>query len=230
MSYFKFQAKFDDPATTGKGALSQIKDGGEFWATSVEGAFPPEGTVGTVLLFNRAKITDVIGQFNSWYGFVLSDRLKALLTGFRLPTHRYYPATLSHKGRDYPGYWYLHLAWHAEDYIDYTQTKFVVKSILHDDAEPLAISTRQEYEQVRDELRKDNKTYRGIYYLDLRFVPTMELDLFPFFTKPYCSERLAHAISEHEVTGLELTHLPVFTTLEEPPYKRWIRLHGDKHE
>jgi hypothetical protein len=54
----------------------------------------------------KAKRTDVIQDFFTPQGMLVSHRLKLILEKFKLPTHRFYPATIVHKNVEYEYHWF----------------------------------------------------------------------------------------------------------------------------
>jgi hypothetical protein len=64
----------------------------------------------TVILDDSAVLTDLVSSApirNS--GFIVSSRLRTIIDEFPLPTHRYYPLPVEHRGNAITDYWWLHL-------------------------------------------------------------------------------------------------------------------------
>jgi hypothetical protein len=54
---------------------------------------------------SKAKRTDVIREFFTPYGLLVSHKLKLILEKFKLPEHRFYPSTIVHKNKEYEYHW-----------------------------------------------------------------------------------------------------------------------------
>lgn len=73
------------------------------------GQLPDDMAFPLAILARGAKPTDLISSVRTGnFGFLISDRFRAVLDGFRLAPHTYYPAPLEHKGREVGVYWWLH--------------------------------------------------------------------------------------------------------------------------
>lgn len=53
----------------------------------------------------KAKRTDIIKDFFTSDGLLVSHKLKLILETFKLPEHRFYPATIVHKKIEYKYHW-----------------------------------------------------------------------------------------------------------------------------
>jgi hypothetical protein len=70
--------------------------------------FEPNFT--TVVIHGHARLTDLISSApirNT--GYLVSDRLRAVLERFALPPHRFYPVPASYRGKPVAGYFWLQL-------------------------------------------------------------------------------------------------------------------------
>jgi hypothetical protein len=59
-----------------------------------------------LLMKVKAKKTDVIQDLFKPEGMLISNKLKLVLEKFKLPTHRFYPATIVHKNVEYEYHWF----------------------------------------------------------------------------------------------------------------------------
>lgn len=113
--------------------------------------------IGEMILYSKVKLTDVIsGSFLSQYGFIISDKLKDILTDYSMGSHKYYPLRIVHKNKDYSNYSFLRVANSANDYIDYSKSSFY--SHKSDDIiniEPIATIDIDSKDDI-DSFRKDN--------------------------------------------------------------------------
>ncbi len=64
----------------------------------------------SVLLEDQAVLTDLVGAvpLPPW-GFLVSQRFRAILDGFVLALHKYFPVPMVYRGHEVNGYWWLHL-------------------------------------------------------------------------------------------------------------------------
>ncbi|HYH69012.1 MAG TPA: hypothetical protein VD866_30235 [Urbifossiella sp.] len=69
-----------------------------------------EPDLGTAVLHGHARLTDLLSSAPfSGVGYLVSGRLRAVLEGFALPTHRFYPLAVTHRNRPVEGYAWLHV-------------------------------------------------------------------------------------------------------------------------
>jgi hypothetical protein len=74
------------------------------------GRLPDDMAFPVAVLARGAKPTDLLSSVTTGnFGFLVSDRLRFALDGFRLPPHRFFAAPLEHRGRPIGAYWWLHL-------------------------------------------------------------------------------------------------------------------------
>jgi hypothetical protein len=167
-----------------------------------------------LVLDKKAKITDVLSAaMLRLNGFLITDRVKNILTKYRLPEHRFYYAEVTDmKKNKYPYYWLQMKVDYADlKYVDIAKSEFVVKndSIIID---PKEKTTRIEVESLQDfNAKKENLSDKKIrlsrVVLNKDFADT-PLDIFtiPYFSNGWIiSEKLKDELIKTKITGVTIS-------------------------
>lgn len=73
----------------------------------------------TIEIHGQAKLVDVLSSAPiRTVGYLISERLRDILTTFNLPLHRLYQVPVTYRGRSIDGYWWLHLPHPSLDLTD----------------------------------------------------------------------------------------------------------------
>lgn len=156
----------------------------------------------------KSKLTDIISSWIiSGYGFLISKKLKTLLSKFNLCRHEYYGVTLKleNDGSIRDDYFWLHLGT-SEIYeqVDYKKSKFYTTdaSIREEDIE---LTCFQDY---KDFVNSKEPGW-GIFAEEIHFKEGYELpfDVFVFHyfsMKVYITEALKLEIEKQGITGVEI--------------------------
>ena len=108
------------------------------------------------LLTKKAKLTDIVSTaLINAAGFIVSEKVKNILSEFRLPEHKYFSAKLKYKNQIYSNYYWLHFGSDNAALIDFNNSTFVRRDPIltfNDDMEELVISNVSDLD---NESRKD---------------------------------------------------------------------------
>lgn len=78
------------------------------------------------LEFNKnAKITDVLGTYNPYFGLIVSHKFKNIVSSFNLPNHRFYKANIIYQ-KDLLNYYWLNFHDDLRKYIDFSMTEIEI--------------------------------------------------------------------------------------------------------
>lgn len=160
------------------------------------------------LIFNlakRAKLTDVLlNAAISANGLLINEKVKNLLSNFKLLNHKFYEVTIFNKNESLKYYW-LHICEpKIINSVDYQKSIFYRTQYTFRE-EIIKLTSYQEYEDLKS---KDEDAAFGVE-LDEIFLTNAfnsNLDLFtflPFDNNLYISETLKEAFENDNVTGIE---------------------------
>ena len=156
-------------------------------------------------LEKRAKITDVLSQAAiSADGLIVSEKVKRLLSNFKLIEHFFYPIEIEVK-TDLQYYW-LHLVAPLSnlDWVDFTNSSFFLKKGLRNIGE-VALSSIEDYKEKKKEQGSLIRIKASKLVLGESFNRSLDLFVLPRFgTSIYISEKLKSQIIENNISGIEL--------------------------
>ena len=152
-----------------------------------------------------AKLSDFISTPVT-HGFVVSPKVKDILSEFKLVPHKFHSAIVKHQG-DFYNYFWLHTLSDLTDYIDFQKTKFFVDYF------------NKKENEFGVESKEDLKKMIKHYILQNRFIKTEQLFLSPRFYdlmldlfiisgfdhRTYINETLRNRLLKQKVTGIEIT-------------------------
>ena len=163
---------------------------------------------------NSAKPTDFISSgMLMFHGFVMSLKAYDIISQFQIVRHRIYPFTIIHRHKRFPNYLWFHFCEDHCTIIDFPRTKFVAKSIPFThipnwDFKPEVLQI-ETYDSWLIETMKyaggKEIVVEGELYLTGK---AKELDWYYFYgihQPNRISERLAAALAEEKVTGLDIS-------------------------
>lgn len=173
---------------------------------------PPKNTnIGIVTLYKSAKVTDFIsGDHLSGNGWIVSEKVKKILSDFNIGKHLYYPIIVEHKEEKYTNYYYLQFSNDASKFVDYKKSTFYMnKSILDiaDTREDIEIDSKNEIEEKTKELRKTDEwcSIKPKTIILTNKFPAF--DLFEFHNvntiSKFISDRLKLKLESENITGYE---------------------------
>ena len=168
-----------------------------------------------LVMQNRAKPTDLISSGLS-IGFIISDKLKAIIQQFKFPPYRLYPVKILHKKVELDGYYFMHIiSDYFHDYlefVDYCQSTFSIAKIDRSNAKPISLTSKQDYLNKAKELQDDfsirKSILRRIYAEKICFNKDFAngLDCFiaPFGIDYYISQDFKNVLIEDKITGCNI--------------------------
>ncbi|MEO8239270.1 MAG: hypothetical protein ABI793_12065 [Flavobacterium sp.] len=147
----------------------------------------------------NAKITDLLGTYNPYFGLIIDEKLKDIFSNTNLPNHRFYPVNVFFKNIPLPYYWFNFYD-NIFPYLDMENSKFSVE----ENRQKLEYKFKSEnfFKEKNIECIEDfNKTLRieKIYLLD----SFPKYDLFEFENFVLISEKLLNTFKENNITGYE---------------------------
>jgi len=143
-------------------------------------------------------------------GYIISNRVKDLLSDFILPPHRYYSLPYIRqingnvkKIREF--YFWLQIILEDNyDWIDYKKSQFHIGVYIGDKVTPVKINNPPELKKVIKQVDNNEILQCRDLYLNENYM-SKKYDLF-FFENlswyPYISQRLKECLEEKEITGL----------------------------
>ena len=154
-----------------------------------------------------AKLTDVLSQASiSANGFLVNDKVKAVLSKFKLMTHKYYDASIYlPKSGETLNYYWLHLCQpELSHQLDYTksvfyETKYAFRENL------IQISSFEHYEELKS---RDKEAKFGVELDEIQVNEEFDKDLrmftfIPFAGKKSIATELKEALEANKVIGFE---------------------------
>lgn len=171
-------------------------------------SFPDSSLILNFELNKSSKITDVLSDASILArGFIVNEKVKSLLSDYKLMTHRYYDVTIkSSKIDSSMKYYWLHLCQpDLVNNIDYKRSIFYeTRWEVREDI--IELSSYSDYELLK---KNDKKAMFGVeldkIYLSDSF--NRDLDLFtflPFSNQVYISNRLSEALMKNMITGINI--------------------------
>lgn len=158
----------------------------------------------------NAKLSDLLSVAVIHGGFLISEKLKAVLEQFNLPTHKFYPAKVMHK-KQFHSYYWMHIICNLTDYVDYPKSTFFVYHNFSKNLGYVDIASKEELLQKRLKLKSDNPGKTVTIWVEkifLRASFNKQLDLFEigtFDANYYISEALHQSLIKEKITGCLIT-------------------------
>jgi len=152
---------------------------------------------------NNAKLTDVVSASITSKGFIVNDKVKIILESFNLPLHKFFPATLAHKGVLNDNFYWFFYSGDLSDFIDYSNTDFLLVDSFGERKE-ISINSKKDLKTIYNNTSTLNKIRStGIKYKD-----SIKLDLFESHladSRTFISDKLKRILEENKVTGIQIT-------------------------
>lgn len=158
----------------------------------------------------RAKLSDLLSVAPVTGGFLISDRLKAVLETCNLPPHRYYLASVMHKKDLYSTYHWMHIISNHADQVDYPKSTFFIATNFFKIGD-IELSSKEDYLQKLQKLKADNESTVTIKATEVCFNNNFDrtLDLFKignFNADCFISSSLRQKIIDAKITGVQITN------------------------
>ncbi len=164
------------------------------------------------VLPNRAILTDFLSNVFSYpNGFIVSERVKNILSKCTLQTHAFYPIVLYYKGLRIDSYFWFHIIYDLTDVVDYERSKFFIKK-LHHDLGDVSVSSKSDFLKKREAIEQE---YSGqnvtLWTKKVQFLSHANFDFFKigmFDSRCFITDKTYYMFGCERVTGLEYCHLP----------------------
>lgn len=154
----------------------------------------------------KAKKTDLLSSYNIYFGLLISEKIKQIVSDFNLPNHKFYHLNLLKNKKNVNGYYFFHFYDNLFHYLDYKKTKI---AIMH----KFNFSVLDEFvlqsEEHLKEIKSSLKFEEHIRLKELHFNDTfpnydiMTNNILGFQT--LISEKLLFALQENDITGYEVS-------------------------
>jgi hypothetical protein len=166
-----------------------------------------------LILTKQSVLTDFVGDGGAIgsAGFIVSNRVKMILSDFKLGPHRFYPLRLvslkEKKAIEGHYFWLQIVIVDYFDWIDYKNSKFVIRNRLKKTDEDLEVNKAKDLKKLTDEF--DIGSMRSIAFSKIVLNEKYEqnaYDLFYLFhvARPaIVSKKLKDRLNEEKITGLE---------------------------
>lgn len=163
------------------------------------------------VLHNRAKLTDFISNVFSYpNGFIVSERVKNILSMCTLQTHAFYPIVLYHKGLRIDNFFWFHIIYDLTDVVDYERSTFFVKKV-HNELGEVSVSSKSDFLNKREAIEQE---YSGqnvtLWAKKLQFLSHANFDFFKigmFDRRCFITDKTYNMFCSEGVTGVEYCHL-----------------------
>ncbi len=100
-------------------------------------------------LSNKAKLTDVISASNiEARGLLVNEKVKTILEQFNILNHKFYPGSVTVKGKKTPYYW-LHIVNNSLEGIDFEKSKFMEIGFTGRKIGDVEINSLKDYNKIR---------------------------------------------------------------------------------
>lgn len=153
-----------------------------------------------------AKHSDFISVGALLSGFVINEKVRAILSTSKLPPHRFYQVTFDQAGKMVEGYYWLYFnLFDGSKFINYQKSVFDTKE------EEQTLGKNISIESCNDYINLTRRMNRGVGVEKIVFDTTFDssIDLFGmrfWGSRNYISERLKRKLEEKNITGYELRY------------------------
>ena len=154
-----------------------------------------------------AKLTDILNPHRSTDpGLVFSERVKTILSEYRLWEHQYIKGTLTVRDKVYPYYWlHFRLPGIPLQYIDYAKCIFACVYMGNKPSSIIHINSHEEYRDTSEQ--RDNL----IAFIELRevvltddFTDDYDMLVVEGHTGVFISARLRERLAREKITGYDI--------------------------
>ncbi|WP_343671048.1 hypothetical protein [Chitinophaga sp.] len=157
-----------------------------------------------IILNHNAYLTDVVDRASLSFGLVVNQKVKDILTSFKLPDCRFYQIKVKQEDCLFDYYWF-HFYTDLFNYLDYSETTFEIYRISDFKVmETFSISSREELQAKRKSLdfQRHIRLKKMILTAEFPSYDVMVDNVFSFST--FISKKLKDAFIESGVTGYDI--------------------------
>lgn len=162
------------------------------------------------ILHANARLTDALSAAMISYGFIVNEKVKAIFEQYKLPQHKFYPATVKHNEKIYNNYYWFFFISDVLDFIDYDKTSFFITDLVDNKIEDCkSIKSSMDIKKLKDALI--GKGYINAEIIYLKESISISYDLFKITLgdyRTYISEKLNEDLINQKVTGFDIFPTP----------------------
>ena len=156
------------------------------------------------ILDQKAKLTDLLSNMISPFGFLISEKMKKVFEQFKLPEHGFYPATVAAGNIKLDKYFWFLPNCNLSDQVDYPKTTFYSKDTFNN-VEKLVINNLEDVFEIRSKIGYTKKIVSEKIYFKSGFKLDYDLIMIGGFDfNIYLSEGLKSALINEKITGIKL--------------------------
>jgi hypothetical protein len=159
-----------------------------------------------LVLHEDAILTDVLSAAVISSGFIVNEKVKNVLSQHKLPPHKFYPATIEHRGVFYQNYSWFFYVCDVLDYINYQQTEFYIGDFFGKKIESCEnITSSNLLRSLMEVLPFGRAVNSSLVYFNEQLSEQLDLFKVSFGNYgTYVSEALYDALSTNSISGIEL--------------------------
>lgn len=158
------------------------------------------------ILHPNARLTDALSAAMISYGFIINEKVKKIFEQYKLPQHKFYPATVKHNEKIYTNYYWFFFISDVLDFIDYDRTSFFITDLMDNKIEDCkSIKSSMDIKKLKDILI--GKGYINAEIIHLKEAISISYDLFEITLgnyRTYISEKLNGALTKQKITGFDI--------------------------
>ncbi len=156
-------------------------------------------------LHQKTKVTDFISAVTLSNGFLISEKVKKVVEGFRLSEYCFFDASIVYKTKKHTNYFYFNHYGDLTQYIDFEKTNFVILD-MSEIVESVKFRNEKDLTTKYSEVVKLLQQIRTkkIHFVENFEIPYDIFHLHKADTRTYISHRLKTALEEANITGIEI--------------------------
>jgi len=158
------------------------------------------------LQFNKdAKITDLLGTYNPYFGFLVSEKLQKVISNFNLPPHKFYPIKIVREGHLLTYFWFNFY----DDLFKYIDLKKSTIEIYHkfnfNVLDTVSIDSEENLKKINSNLDFEKSTRLRELFFNMNF-PNYDIVTNNIIgSGNFISEILRDSLNENNITGFLAT-------------------------
>ena len=154
-----------------------------------------------------AKLTDFLSASMIGFGFILNDKVKNILTRYKIPAHKFYPAIVEYNGSFHNNYYWFFYISDILEFIDYDKTIFFIADMVDNKIEDCKnIHSAASLKNLIEVLPDDRTIDSEIVFVKNDIAEHLDLIKLPFGNyRTYISEKLYKALEEDNISGINMS-------------------------
>jgi hypothetical protein len=164
---------------------------------------PPQ--LDSFILNNKSKLTDVLSASMISFGFLVNEKVKNILSQYKLPDHRFYPASVLHNNKLHTGYFWFYFISDVLDHIDYSKTTFFTSDFFNNEIETCGpIPAADSFRTLNNSLTDFRKLNSAEVYFRSSLLKEVDLFMLSFGSSDtYISKSLYNDLLANKISGFE---------------------------